>query len=95
VSVYVLHFCAPIAHARHYTGFAVRVADRIDHHRAGRGARLTQVARERGVDFVVGVIFRGPRYDRAFERRLKNAGHAERVCRICQRMGGNLEVDEQ
>jgi predicted GIY-YIG superfamily endonuclease len=62
MAAYLLHFEAPIAPGRHtcqhYIGSAKRLRVRIAEHRAGRGARLTQVALERGIAFTVG---RGPK----------------------------------
>jgi hypothetical protein len=46
----------------------------------GNGARLTQVAKERGLSFVVVRIWEG---DRKLERKLKNRHDAPRLCPIC------------
>lgn len=84
--VYLLHFKQPIAPGRHttqhYIGFTDDLARRIAEHRAGTGARLCEVAKERGVSFVVVQIWEG---DRKEERRLKNQKHAPRLCPICNR----------
>ncbi len=54
--VYVFHFAKPIGsdkhQAQHYTGHTPRsVEERYADHKAGRGARLTQVANEKGIDY--------------------------------------------
>jgi predicted GIY-YIG superfamily endonuclease len=87
--VYILHFNVPIAHARHYTGYCKDIARRLAQHRMGRdgkhgGARLTQVACERGIDFQLVYLEPGTRAD---ERRLKRAKNAPRLCPICNKKG--------
>jgi hypothetical protein len=52
--VYLLHFSQPIAPGhpcQHYIGFANDPWMRLEEHRAGRGARLCQVALERNIGF--------------------------------------------
>jgi len=56
MAVYLLHFSAPISPAhtcQHYLGYAEDVDRRIAEHRAGTGARLTEVAKQRGITFEV------------------------------------------
>ncbi|MBK9709751.1 MAG: endonuclease [Kouleothrix sp.] len=83
--VYLLHFEAPISPrhtCQHYLGFA-RAKDfgpRLEEHRRGRGARLTQVAYQRGIGFTLARVWYG---DRTFERRLKRRKMAPRMCPIC------------
>ena len=72
-SVYVLHFDSPVGHARHYTGWARNLRGRIRHHRAGTGARLTQVARERGIGFRIAYV-------------LPNATREQRLATIFNRL---------
>jgi len=84
--VYLLHFERPIAPGRHttqhYVGFATDLAARMQEHATGHGARLTQVARERGIVFRVARLWRG---DRWLERRLKDRKNTPRLCPICGR----------
>lgn len=85
--IYLLHFDRPISPqhtCQHYLGYTSRqLGIRIGEHRAGKrsAARLTQVAKERGILFMVVKTWRGSRND---ERRLKNEKHARRHCPICQ-----------
>jgi predicted GIY-YIG superfamily endonuclease len=81
MSVYILHFSSKIGHARHYVGWANDVAGRIKHHKSGSGARLTQVAVERGVQMVLARTFDGA--DKSFERRLKRTNNTAKYCPIC------------
>jgi predicted GIY-YIG superfamily endonuclease len=80
----LLHFAKPISErhtAQHYIGWTPHLYGRIQQHLAGRGARFTQVARERGIPFVIAAAWPG---DRNYERRLKNKKHAARLCPICR-----------
>lgn len=84
--VYLLHFEKPIAPGRHtcqhYIGYAADLAARIQAHETGHGARITQVARERGIRFQVARLWHG---DRGLERRLKDRKQAPQLCPICGR----------
>jgi predicted GIY-YIG superfamily endonuclease len=86
--VYLLHFDAPLGNldnprgqAQHYLGWTPYLPARITAHLAGRGARLTQVARERGIGFVIARVWPG---DRTFERRLKRRKEGPKLCPICR-----------
>lgn len=64
MNVYLLHFNRPInpSHpTQHYLGFACDLDKRIRQHRQGKGARLTQVAIERGIRFRVAEVWQGDR----------------------------------
>ena len=52
--VYTLHFWPKLEHAGHYTGTSDKLPARLVDHVLGRGARITQVQRERGGSWVVG-----------------------------------------
>jgi len=96
--IYLLHFEQPISDkhtAQHYIGYAYHLSSRIQQHLKGRGARLTQVAKERGIPFVIARTWRG---DRTFERILKRRKNAtKRLCPICRRQppAGQLTLDLQ
>jgi len=82
--IYLLHFSTPIAPGRHtcqhYIGYTDDLDARIDAHRAGRGSRLCEVARQRGISFQLVRVWTG---DRTRERRLKNRKEGPRLCPIC------------
>lgn len=86
--VYLLHFYDPLAdvrdwplhHAHHYLGSAGDVDARVAEHRAGQGARLVEVAIERGLDFQVACILPGARVE---ERQLKRRHGSGPFCPIC------------
>jgi predicted GIY-YIG superfamily endonuclease len=85
--VYTLHLWPPIAHAKHYTGYATsekRLPERLTDHALGRGARLTQVQVERGGSWVVAQTEPG---DGKRERSLKQHG-ASRRCEVCKAVEG-------
>ena len=85
--IYLLHFDRPISDAhtcQHYIGFTSRkLFIRILDHRKGMrsAARLTQVAKERGIGFKVVRTWHGTRND---ERRLKNRKGGNDLCPICR-----------
>ena len=78
--VYTLHFWPKLAHAGHYTGASDKLPARLVDHVLGRGARITQVQRERGGSWVVGRVEPGGR-DR--ERQLKNQHNGAQHCDVC------------
>lgn len=84
-TVYLLHFDKQIAPGKHtcqhYIGWAYNLEGRLKEHRAGRGARLTQVAAERGIGFEVVRTWSG---DRNLERKLKNRKEGPALCPVCQ-----------
>jgi hypothetical protein len=81
-TVYLLHFDRPLAHARHYLGWAVDFHDRVDAHLAGNGARIVAAAVRAGIHVELVRTWDG--VDRAFERRLKDGGSHLRLCPICR-----------
>lgn len=81
--IYLLHFDRPVAEGhttQHYLGWARKVGARVAHHRKGTGARLTQVAVERGIGMEVVREWAGTRDD---ERRLKNRKEGPALCPVC------------
>ena len=83
---YLLHFDRPISDrhtCQHYLGYTSRrLGLRISEHKQGlrRAARLTQVAKERGISFTVVRTWKGTRQD---ERRLKNQKSGNDLCPLC------------
>jgi hypothetical protein len=63
-------------------------------HQHGQAARLTQVVRAAGIGFQLARLWRFDTYAkaRAFEHKLKRAGHAPRYCPICQHKPLNPEA---
>lgn len=82
-TVYLLHFDRKISgHAGHYIGFSTKLEKRLEAHENGSGARLVEVATERGIRFELVRTWR--RATRTFERQLKNRKNAARLCPICR-----------
>ena len=83
---YLLHFDQPISEkhtCQHYLGYTSKsIKARIEEHRTGAGARLTQVALERGISFIVVRTWKN--MTRSDERRLKNRKAGPRLCPVCQ-----------
>jgi len=80
-TIYLLHFDRAVAdHARHYLGWTSDLDARLDAHREGRGARLMEVCRERGITWHVSRTWEGTR-DR--ERALKDRAESPRLCPDC------------
>lgn len=79
--VYILRFSHPLGSIRHraqyYIGWTLDVEERLAEHRAGRGAKITAAAVERGYHLeLVAVI---PNMTRQDERRLKNMKSISRI----------------
>ena len=86
MTVYLIHFSSPIGserhQARHYLGIAEDLQKRLTDHAMGRGARLLEVLRERGIEWSLARVWADG--DRALERRLKNFNGSDRFCPCCQ-----------
>lgn len=81
-TVYLLHFSRNYAHAGHYLGFAEKsLDDRLKEHRAGRGARLTHIIGQAGIEFKCVRTWQGTR---RIERKLKNRHDARSLCPECR-----------
>jgi predicted GIY-YIG superfamily endonuclease len=79
-TVYLLHFDRPYRHAAHYTGWTTNLADRLDDHATGHGARLLAVITQAGIGFTLARTWPG---SRTRERALKRQGGAARRCPLC------------
>lgn len=81
MTVYLLHFNAPLSHARHYIGATNNLEKRLKRHAAGRGACIMKAVRKAGIGWTVARIWEG-NYE--LEKELKRQKHSERYCPICQ-----------
>ncbi len=80
-TVYLLHLDPPVKHARHYVGCTSKgVEQRLEAHRAGRGARLLEVVKEAGGTFRLARTWPG---SRALERAIKDRKNAPKLCPEC------------
>lgn len=86
--VYLIHLWTPIAHARHYIGTASDVFKRLHAHRAGKGARLLDVANERRISYSVVRQWEG---GRDMERKLKARREAPRLCPVCRGLASDAD----
>lgn len=80
-TIYLLHLDRPLGHARHYCGWTSDLPARLARHAQGQGARLLQVARERGITWTLAATWPGTRAD---ERQRKGRGSAVKYCPICR-----------
>lgn len=91
MSVYILHFDQPLGsekhQAHHYIGFSENMwtlRARIAHHRAGTSrCNIMEALFKRGIGFQLGRVFRGRKYDRNFERKVKTRTHIAELCTVC------------
>jgi len=60
--VYLLHFSRPYCHAKHYLGWTEDLQTRLEAHRTGTGARLTQVVVEQGITLELARTWDGDTY---------------------------------
>jgi hypothetical protein len=79
-TIYLLHFSRPYYHARHYTGWALNLTERLAAHSHGSGSRLIEVISRAGIGFILARTITGTR-DK--ERAIKNAGGQVRYCPLC------------
>lgn len=82
--VYLIHMDTPMAHAQHYIGYADSVAKRVRKHGTSEGARMLQVAAQRGITFQHVRSWWG--MGRSFERKLKNRKKSRQLCPVCTPM---------
>lgn len=86
MDVYLIHFARRFRHARHYMGKTNDLKQRIADHKAGRGARLLAVLKQKGIPWRVVRVWR--RADRGLERRLKTHHRAD-LCPMCTGPGAH------
>lgn len=71
----------PRGRARYYVGWALSVADRLEQHRKGRGAKMLRAANEREIPYDVILVLPGTR---GLEHEIKQM-HS--ITRFLKRMG--------
>jgi predicted GIY-YIG superfamily endonuclease len=81
VAVYLLHFDRKLGHAQHYLGYSEDLDQRLAAHRAGNGARLLEVLKERGISWQLARTWLDG--DRKLERRLKRWHGGGQLCPGC------------
>lgn len=86
MAVYLIKFDKPIGDtsrprmmARYYVGYCEdgREVERLAEHKRGEGASLTAYASQQGIGFRMVAIY--PGLDRNDERRIKKAGHFDKL----------------
>ena len=92
-TVYLLHFERPLAHARHYLGWAIDAQARVDEHLAGDGSRLVRAVVRAGIHVELVRTWEG--VDRNFERSLKRRGNGRSICPICKATYDRQKADAQ
>jgi putative endonuclease len=86
--VYLLHLSPALSQSKHYCGSSpTSVKKRIAQHKAGQGARMTQVAVSKGIMLRVAKVWEldTPHDARVLERCLKNTHNLKQYCPICSR----------
>jgi predicted GIY-YIG superfamily endonuclease len=87
--VYLLHFHERLGserhYAQHYFGFTPDLESRVEKHRAGQGARITEVLKERGIGFDVVAVWPG-------NRQIENAIKLHSATRICPKCTPNPRI---
>ncbi len=82
MTVYLLHFEQPVyGTSQHYVGFTTNLEQRLAQHRSGRGARLTSIARKKGIAWELAYVWEDG--DKELERYLKKGSRARKFCKIC------------
>jgi predicted GIY-YIG superfamily endonuclease len=92
MAVYLIHFNPKLGHAGHYCGYAQDVQARFAEHLAGKGARICQVAIERGIR--LHLVRQWPGGDRTFERKLKDGSLTE-LCPLCREASIRRRIQQQ
>lgn len=97
-SCYLLHFTQPYVAQRvegrkqqtvqHYLGWSENLANRLNLHSTGHGARLVRVVRDAGIKWHLARVWED--VDRHYERWLKNRKHSSRLCPLCQGTGSAI-----
>ena len=83
---YLIHFREPLggttphSRAQHYIGWAVDLTERMEDHRAGRGARIMAAVEAAGISWEITRVWPG---GYVLEKRLKKLKNARMLCPRC------------
>ena len=88
--IYLIHFDEPIGNrenargmAQHYIGYALDLAERLQEHARGDGARIMAAVTDYGISWKVVCTWKGSRKE---ERKLKNRKKARKICPLCKKI---------
>lgn len=94
--IYLLHLDRPLSPkhtAQHYKGSAEDIEARVEEHRRGNGARIMQVATERGIGFELARVWEVPNGSlRQAEKIIKQQKNGPRLCPICNERAAKNKV---
>jgi len=88
--VYLLHFEAPIHHAKHYTGSTNDLARRFAEHFAGEGSAITAELKKRGLGFRVARVWKVETRESEYIAKLQKSG--PKLCPICHPKNKRLNM---
>lgn len=89
--LYIIHLDEKLAHTQHYAGSTNNLKQRLEAHTMGRGARYTQVVRERGIDWRLAGLYQcNHAVMRRLERMLKDTARIFRFCEVCSERPATL-----
>lgn len=82
--LYILHFIAPLHHARHYTGSTRNLLQRLTAHANGHGSALCRHLHANGLQWELGGLYQGTASAiREQERLIKDQHNGPRYCTLC------------
>lgn len=79
--VYLIHLAQPLAHAKHYLGYAEDIGARFERHCLGQGARILRACNLAKIDYTIEAVWVGASRD--YERRMKNRKETHCLCPVC------------
>lgn len=87
ITLYIIHLWEPVGsekhQARHYVGATKDYSRRMaEHHRGAAKKGLMAYARRAGIRWVSSILSLDASWED--ERRIKRAGHYDRVCPVCR-----------
>lgn len=82
--LYILHLNEKLAHTQHYAGSTRNLKQRLIAHAMGRGARYTEVLKERQIEWTLGGLYQcNHAVMRRLERTIKDNHRISRFCDVC------------